>query len=182
MAQDKRICIGAFASAHGVRGEIKVKSFTADPADVAAYGPVEAEKGGATYTLKLLREPKPGLFVARVAELRTREDAEAVRGTKLYVARSKLPPPDEDEFYYEDLIGLHAVTSEGAPYGQVKAVLNHGAGDILELSQVPDVKSAVLIAFTKEAVPEIDFAAGQLTVVPPVDDPEAEDEEGQADA
>ena len=161
------ICLGAFAAAHGVKGEVKVKSFTATPADLATYGPLADEKGTRQFTLKLLRETKPGLFVARVDGITDRDQAETLKGIKLYVDRSVLPPPDEEEFYYEDLIGLKAVTEEGAPFGRVKAVLNHGAGDILELTQVPGEKGAKLIPFTKEAVPVIDFDAGQLTIVEP---------------
>ena len=178
MSKKPLICLGAFASPHGVRGEVKVRAFTAVPEDIAAYGPLTDEKGKQAYTLSLLRQPKPGLFVARVEGIETRDQAEALKGIKLYVARAALPPPGEDEFYYEDLVGLAAQTPDGASFGKVKAVLNHGAGDILELTGVPDKKGAVLIAFTKEAVPEIDFTAGQITVVPPPEDDPEEEQKG----
>ena len=162
---DRKICIGAFAGAHGVRGEAKVKAFTEIGADVCAYGPVTTDQG-TTYRLVFVREAKPGLVIIRSAQIASREEAEALKGQKLYVSRSALPPPDEEEFYHEDLVGLAAETVEGTPYGKVKAVVNYGAGDILELAQVPGEKGSVLIAFTKESVPEIDFAAGRVVVVP----------------
>ena len=166
----KRICLGAMAGAHGVRGEFKVKSFTGIPDDIAAYGPLEAEKGGRIFTLTLLRPTKPTIFVARAPEIKSREEAQELKGTKLFVPRDRLPPPDEDEFYYEDLVGLSAQTTEGKPWGMVKAVLNHGAGDLLEISQIPGVKGTRLISFTKEDVPEIDFSGQTITVVEPVED------------
>ncbi|WP_306252678.1 ribosome maturation factor RimM [Parvularcula sp. IMCC14364] len=171
----KRICLGAIAGAHGVRGEFKVKSFTARPEDIAVYGPLESEKGDRHFTLALVRPAKPTLFVARAPEIKTREEAEDLKGTKLFVSRDMLPPPDEDEFYYEDLVGLSVQTVEGKPYGKVKAVLNHGAGDILEISQIPDIKGTGLIPFTRQDVPTIDFASGVVVVVAPLldmDEPE----------
>lgn len=167
MDMKKPICLGAFAGAQGVRGEVKVKSFTAIPADIASYGSLADEKGQRQFSLELLRETKPGFFVARLDGVQSREQAEALKGVRLYVARSCLPPPAADEFYYQDLVGLKVRASDGANLGQVKAVLNHGAGDLLELIDEPGEKGTRLVAFTKEAVPEIDFAAGVLTVILP---------------
>ncbi len=165
----KRICIGALAGPHGVRGDFKIRSFTADPADVAAYGQVEAEKGGRRFTLKLLRMQKPGVFIAQAPEIKTREEAETLKGTKLFIARSCLPPPDEDEFYHEDLVGLKAQDADGNGYGKIKAVLNFGAGDLLELFQIPEVKGTRLLEFSHEYVPVIDFENNCITVSPPED-------------
>ncbi len=167
MTIKKRICVGAIAGAHGVKGDFKLKSFTSMPEDVAAYGPVETEDGAEVFTLTLLRGTKSGLFVARAVEVKSREQVETLKGTRLYVGRDRLPTPEEDEFYYEDLVGLKAQTTDGQAFGEVKAVLNHGAGDLLELRHIPDVKGSRILPFTKQAVPEIDFAAGTLTVSPP---------------
>ncbi|MBD0425664.1 16S rRNA processing protein RimM [Aquisalinus flavus] len=171
------ICIGTFAGAHGVRGEAKLRSFTEVPADAAGYGPVSTEDGR-SFTLKLVREAKPGLLIVRSPEIATREEAQGLAGTKLFVPRDRLPPPDDEEFYYEDLVGLAAITPDGAPFGTVKAVVNYGAGDLLELTGVPGEKGVLLIPFTKDAVPEIDFDTGKVTIDPPVyEEVESEDDE-----
>lgn len=159
----KRVCLGAFAGAHGVRGDVKVKSFTAAPEDVAAYGPVTTDDGR-RFTLTVVRAMKPGIVLARAREIGTREDAAALSGTLFYVDRAALPETEEDEFYLDDLVGLDAFTADGAPAGRVIAVHNFGAGDILELENAPNRKGAVLIPFTKESVPEIDAAAGRLVI------------------
>ncbi len=146
-----------------------MKSFTAVPADIASYGEVLVEGDSLALSLKLVRETRPGLFVARAAQVSTREQAEDLRGSKLYVDRSVLPLPEEDEFYYEDLIGLKTQTSDGVSFGKVKAVVNYGAGDLLELFQIPEVKGARLLSFTRELVPEIRFEEGIIIVAPPED-------------
>ncbi|WP_370336174.1 ribosome maturation factor RimM [Parvularcula marina] len=167
----RMVVVGQFAGTHGVRGGFKLRSFTEQPADIAAYGPVATEDGR-KLTIKLVRELKPGLFLCSAPEITSPEEGDAYKGALLHVARELLPPPDEDEFYLDDLVGMTAVTPKGAPAGQVKAVVNYGAGDLVELSQVPGRKGAVLLPFTKEAVPEIDLAAGQLTVILPEEDDE----------
>ena len=163
MTSEKRVCLGAFAGAHGVRGEAKIKSFTAAPEDVAAYGPVTTEDGR-RFSLTVIREMKPGVVLARAPEIASREDAAALAGTLFYVDRARLPETEEDEFYLDDLVGLSVFTAEGAPAGRVAAVHNFGAGDILELEGVPDRKKSILIPFTKKSVPEIDLEGGRLTV------------------
>ena len=168
--------VAQFAGAHGVRGEFKLRSFTEDPADAVAYGPLRTEDGRAL-TVRLVREAGPGLFVARAPEIAAREDCDAYAGAKLCVPRAALPAPEEDEFYLADLVGLEACTPDGAPAGRVKAVVNHGAGDLVELSGVPGRKGVVVIGFTRDEVPEVDVAGGTLTVVLP-DDGGAEPPEG----
>ena len=166
MTKGKRVCIGAFAGAHGVRGDAKVKSFTAAPEDVAAYGPVTTEDGR-RFSLTVIRVMKPGIVLARAPEIATREDAAALSGTLFYVDRAKLPETEEDEFYLEDLVGLSVFTVEGAPAGRVAAVHNFGAGDILEIA-LPDGE-AFLAPFTKEVAPTIDFAGGKIVIVRPAE-------------
>ena len=168
---DPLVVVAQFAGAHGVRGEFKLRSFTEDPADVASYGSLRTEDGR-TLTVRLLREAKPGLFVARAPEIAAREDCDAYAGALLSIPRAALPPPDEDEFYLSDLVGLRAVTPEGAPAGTVKAVVNHGAGDLIELSGVPDRRGVIVAAFTREVVPRVDVPGGTITVVLPEEDDE----------
>lgn len=176
----RRVCLGAFAGAHGVKGDAKVKTFTAEPESVAAYGPVQTEDGGRTFTLRFIRMLKPGLALVSAPEIASREDAAALAGTRLYVDRDALPAPgDEDEFYMDDLVGLTAVDETGAEAGRVAAVHNFGAGDILELNGVPGVKQALMIPFTKEAVPGVDLGAGTIAVARAALDAAAGKESGE---
>ncbi|MEM8986425.1 MAG: ribosome maturation factor RimM [Pseudomonadota bacterium] len=163
----KRVCLGAFAGAYGVKGEARVKSFAAAPADVASYGPLTSEDGARVFTLQRLKPLKADIFAAQIPEIKTREEAEALKGTRLYVDRAVLPPPAEDEFYYEDLVGLAAESVDGAPLGRVRAVFDHGAGDLLELVDIPGVKGARLAPFTKDGAPIVDIAGGRIVLNPP---------------
>lgn len=162
--ETKRICLGAFAGAHGVKGEAKIKTFTEAPENVAAYGPVTSEDGKLRFTLSFVKALKDGFVLVRAKEIKTREDAEALKGVRLYVDRDVLPAPEEDEFYLDDLVGLAAVDEDGLSLGAVRAVYNFGAGDLIELADIPGVKGVTLVPFTKEAVPEVDLSAGRLTV------------------
>ena len=160
-----RVCLGAFAGAHGVKGDAKIKTFTEEPGGVAAYGPVETEDGARTFTLRVVKILTDGFVIARAPELASREDALSLKGVRLYVDRAKLPAPtEEDEFYLDDLVGLAAYDEAGAPLGEVKAVHNFGAGDMLELFKIPGMKGLRLVPFTKEAVPDIDLEAGRVTI------------------
>jgi 16S rRNA processing protein RimM len=159
-----RICLGVITGPHGVRGAVRVKSFAAVPEDVAAYGPLEDESGARRFELSLAGTGK-GVVLARIAGIGDRDAAEALRGTRLYVARAALPAPAADEFYHADLVGLTAVLRDGVVLGEVKAVLSYGAGDSLELRR-PDGK-VLLVPFTRAAVPEVDVAAGRVVIEPP---------------
>ena len=162
-----RICVAQIGAAHGVRGEVRLWSFTGDPMAVASYGPLESEDGRQRFTIEALR-PAKDHFVARLAGVADRTAAEKLTNTKLYVSRDRLPPvEDDDTFYHADLIGLVAVTPDGAALGTVTAVHNFGAGDVIEIK--PDSGDALLIAFTETAVPKIDMKARRMTVVPPVE-------------
>jgi 16S rRNA processing protein RimM len=160
-----RVCLGAFAGAHGVKGESVVKTFTAAPENIAAYGPVRTEDGTRILTLEFVRETKPGLALVRAPEITSREDAQSLKGVRFYVDRIALPDTEEDEFYVDDLVGVSAVDEAGAPAGLVAAVHNFGAGDILELTDIPGVKGARMVPFSKAAVPEVNLALAQITVV-----------------
>lgn len=183
--QQRRICLGAVAAAHGVRGEVKIKTFTEAPEAVAAYGPVETEDGR-RLTLTVVRTLKDGLVLARAQEIKTREGAEALKGARLYVGRERLPAPGADEFYHEDLVGLAAFDDAGAPFGMVSAVYNFGAGDIIELKGVPGADGVRLVAFTRENVPAVDLDNGRIVVAAAVlaevfadDNPIVSDETGE---
>lgn len=159
---ERRVCIGQFAGAHGVRGEAKIKCFTAEEANVSAYGPLTTEDGARKFTLTFLRSPKPGLAIVRAPEIRDREDAMALAGKKLYAPRTALPPVEsDDEFYIEDLIGLEAASDAGRPLGRIAAVHNFGAGDVLEIKRGA---SALFVPFTLSALPHVDIASRRAIV------------------
>lgn len=160
------VCLGAVATAHGVRGELKLKCFTERPEDVAAYGPVYDRHGARLFALEVLRVV-PGGVIARADGVRDRSAAERLRGTALYVPRDALPAADEDEFYHDDLIGLDARDGHGTPLGVVRAVFDFGAGDLLEI--VTPGGKFLHVPFTKAAVPAIDLADGVVTVEPPAE-------------
>lgn len=160
----RRICLGAFAGAHGVRGEAKVKAFTQSEHGVADYGPVESEDGGRRFTLKFIRRLKPGLALVSAPEIRSREDAAALAGTRFFVDRAALPDAGDDEFYIEDLVGLDAEDDRNAPIGRIIAVHNFGAGDVLELEAASGRQGGLLVPFTRAAVPCIDIGARRVVI------------------
>lgn len=155
------ICIAAIAGAFGVKGEVKIKPFTEDPKACLTYGPLTDEAGKVIITPTRSRSIKKGLAVT-CKEVQTREQAEALKSTKLYVPRSALPKPGEDEFYYSDLIGLSVELLDGTPMGKVKTVNDFGSGDILEI-KTPGEKDW-FHPFTKEAVPRVDIAGGRIII------------------
>jgi 16S rRNA processing protein RimM len=157
-----RICIGAIAGAFGVAGEVRLKSFCSEPSDIASYGPLFSEDGSRQFRITLTK-PVTGGFGARIAGISSREEAEALRGTSLFVDRDRLPSLPDDEFYHADLIGLDVLDPGGEPVGTVVALYNHGAGDIIEISSARH-KSALLLPFTKAIVPNVDLSAGRLIV------------------
>jgi len=164
MAAD-RILVGAIAGAFGVKGEVRLKSFCAQPEAIAAYSPLWSADGTRSFELTALR-PVPGGLAARIAGVATKEQADALRGVGLHADRAKLPRLPDDEFYHADLIGLTAVDTGGAVLGTVSAIYNHGAGDILEIA-APGRKAPLLLPFTKAIVPTVDLAAGRIVADPP---------------
>ena len=159
------ICVGAIGGAYGVRGEVRLKSFCATPDDIETYSPLTTEDGAKTFSLAIIRPMKNG-FVARVAEVATKEEADALKGTQLFARRDQLPHLPNDEFYYTDLVGLEVFDTGGTSLGRVKAVQNHGASDLLEV-HAPGATTTVLLPFTKDAVPTVDLAAGRIVADPP---------------
>jgi 16S rRNA processing protein RimM len=162
----ERICVAQIGAAHGVRGEVKLRSFTEDPAAFNSYGPLESEDGNRRLEIETLR-PAKDHFVARIAGVADRDSAAKLTNVKLYVPRDRLPPvEDDDTYYHSDLIGLAAVTADGAALGTVKAVLNYGAGDIIEIATADDT-TPLMVPFTSAAVPTVDIEAKRIVVVPP---------------
>ncbi len=166
MSGEKRVCLGVFTGAQGVHGHAKTRSFTEDPTAIARYGPVTSEDRRRVFTLTLIRMLKPTVALVTAPEIKSREDAQALSGTKLFVPRHRLDLPDEDEFYFEDLIGLRAFGDDGTGLGLVAAVHNFGAGDILELRHIPGHKGSHMVPFTREAVPALSLKTQSLTIAP----------------
>ncbi|MDH3473430.1 MAG: ribosome maturation factor RimM [Rhodospirillales bacterium] len=174
---EPRICLGVVTGAHGVRGLLRVKSFTEAPEDLAAYGPLSDETGARRFALTVTGRAK-GAVLARIEGVGDRDKAEALKGTRLYVERAALPAPEEAETYYHaDLIGLAAEDTQGRPLGRVVAVENFGAGDLLEIAEGPGGQGgqggqgggSLLVPFTRAAVPVIDLEGGRLVVDPPAE-------------
>ena len=147
-----------------MRGAVRVKSFTADPEDVARYGPLEDESGERRFSLRLVGSAK-GVVIARLAGVADRDRAEGLRGLRLYLARAALPPTAAEEYYHADLIGLEAALADGTALGQVRAVHDFGAGDTLEIAR-PEGPPA-MVPFTRAIVPIVDLAGGRLVLDPP---------------
>ncbi|MEZ5676556.1 MAG: ribosome maturation factor RimM [Thalassovita sp.] len=162
---DELICVGTIAGAFGVRGEVRLKSFTADPEAIEDYNPLVTEDGSLSFEVGIIGPIKNGLSV-RLSSVTTKEDADALKGVNLYAPRSRLPSLPDDEFYYVDLIGVAVYDTGGTLLGQVKAVHDHGAGDLLEIHGA-GLRDSVLLPFTKAAVPTVDLTAGRIIADPP---------------
>jgi 16S rRNA processing protein RimM len=161
----ERVLVAEIGAAHGIRGEVRLRSFTEDPFAVKDYGPLESEDGARRFAIESLR-PAKDCLVARIAGVTDRTAAEGLRNTKLYVGRDRLPTTEDDEFYHADLIGLAAVAADGRALGQVVAVHNFGAGDLIELQPAAG-GAAVMLPFTAATVPLVDIAGRRIVVDPP---------------
>ena len=163
MAAD-RILLGVIGRPHGVRGLVHVQSYTADPTDLAGYGALSDESGRA-WTLAWRSDGVAQLTDAAGKPVADRNAAQALTNTKLFIERDRLPPPEEEEFYLSDLVGLQAVAPDGTALGQVLTVHDYGAGTSLEVGGA----APMIVPFTKACVPEIDVAAGRVVIVPPLE-------------
>ncbi|TKW68156.1 MAG: 16S rRNA processing protein RimM [Paracoccus denitrificans] len=161
----EKICVGAIAGAFGVHGEVRLKSFTTEAEDIASYGPLTTEDNARTFTVTLTRAVTGGIG-ARLSGVSTREEAESLRGVTLWAPRDALPVLPDDEFYHADLIGLDVLDTGGVVLGRVKAIYDHGAGDILEVTGA----QSLLLPFTRQVVPTVDLSAGRIIVDPPGSD------------
>ncbi len=160
-----KICVGAISGSFGVNGEIRLKSFCADPETIADYSPLTDEKGTRKFVISISKPVKNG-FAASVEGITTKEQADALRGVRLFASRDQLPTISDDEFYHADLIGLTVLDVGGAVLGKVHAVQNHGASDLLEI--IPNGPSdTVLLPFTNAVVPTVDLAGMRIIVDPP---------------
>jgi 16S rRNA processing protein RimM len=155
------ICVARIGAAHGVRGAVKLWTFTEDPLAVQAYGPLITRDGARRFEVASAREAN-GHLVVTLKGVATREEAERLNGIELYVARDQLPATDDDEYYHADLIGLAAVTAGDAPLGRVIAIHNFGAGDIIEIA--PPHGPTLLLPFTNAVVPTVDLAGGRVVI------------------
>jgi len=163
---EARVCLGVVGAPHGVRGAVRIKSFTDAPEAIAGYGALEDESGARRFTLCVVGMAKgEGMLIATLSGVGDRDRAEALRGLRLYLPRAALPPTAEDEFYHADLVGLTAALGDGTPLGMVIAVHDFGAGDMLEIGR--DVGGPVLVPFTRAAVPVVDLAARRVVLDPP---------------
>jgi 16S rRNA processing protein RimM len=156
-----QICVARIGAAHGVRGAVKLWTFTEDPLAVKRYGPLATKDGARSFEVTHAREAK-GHLVATLKGIATREDAERLNGLELYIAREKLPATDADEYYHADLIGLAAVNTADEPIGRVIAIHNFGAGDIIEIA--PPNGATMLLPFTHAVVPTVDLAGGRVVI------------------
>ncbi|WP_264212077.1 ribosome maturation factor RimM [Leisingera thetidis] len=159
------ICVGVVAGAFGVRGEVRLKSFCAIPEEIEDYSPLSNEDGSKSYSLTLTRPVKNG-FAALLGGIDTKEQADAVKGLRLFARRDQLPKLPDDEYYHTDLIGLEVYDTGGTLLGTVKSVQNHGASDLLEIHG-PGLKATVLLPFTLAAVPTVDLGQGRIIADPP---------------
>src|SRR5947207_13148852 len=156
-----QICVARIGAAHGVRGAVKLWTFTEDPLAVTRYGQLMTKDGARQFEVTHVREAK-GHLVATLKGIATREEAERLNGVELYVAREKLPETSEDEYYHADLIGLAAVDAAGEPLGRVIAIHNFGAGDIIEIA--PPNGATMLLPFTNAVVPTVDLEGGRVVI------------------
>jgi 16S rRNA processing protein RimM len=160
-----RICVAQIGAAHGIRGEVRLWSYTEDPAAIATYGALESEDGRLQFEIEDLR-PAKGFFVARLAGVTDRNAAERLTNIKLYIPRDRLPLiEDDDTFYHADLVGLAAVGPEGDTLGVVTAIHRYATTDVIEITPRSG-GDALLVPFTHESVPTIDIAGGRIVVVP----------------
>jgi len=169
--------LGIIVGVRGIKGEVRIKSFTDDPADIGAYGPLYDRTGDRRFDLKVTGTQK-GVVLARVDGVNDRTAAEALKKTELFIERDQLPAPEEDEFYHSDLEGLEAVTVSGETIGKVVGVFDFGAGPVVEIS------GNVMVPFTRAAVPEVDIECGRLVIDPPdglFEPPGKEEDESKED-
>ncbi len=158
------IALGVFGAPQGVRGEVRVKSYTLVPRAIAGYGPL-TDGRARMLVIEAARSLKDDMLVVRLAGVATREAAAALTGVELFAQRDQLPPPDADEYYHDDLVGLTALTHENQKLGRVVALSNYGAGDILEIAR--EDGETLLLPFTKAVAVEIDFSRGIIVIDPP---------------
>lgn len=174
-APDKKILMGKIGAAHGIKGEVRITTYTGHPEAIASYGPLETDRPGLSVTIESARLNKT-VLVARLEGVRDRNAAELLNGVSLFIDREQLPDPDdEDDFYHADLIGLDARLESGVSIGAVSALLNYGAGDLIEVRD-PRSGDTFLYPFTRTVVPTVRVSEGFLVIAPPLDAEPGEEE------
>jgi 16S rRNA processing protein RimM len=173
-ASQARVLLGEITTVHGVRGDVVIRSHTADPADITAYGALETAQGKPVPAIRVIRVTDRGV-IAHLAGIDDRTTAEALRGTQLWIARARLPAAQDGEYYHADLIGMTAISPDGTTIGSVIAVANFGAGDLLEV-QLTGSHETEFIPFTNNFVPTVDLATRSVSVIMPINDDEDEDQ------
>ncbi len=173
------ILLGRVGAAHGIKGDVSVRTFTGDPAAIGSYGPLTDKTGAKSFAVRVVRSNPKGGVIARFDGVANRNGAEALNGIDLYVDRARLSAAADGEFYHADLIGLKAVDAQGAAIGLIVAIVNFGAGDLLEI-RLEGISSTEFIPFTNACVPAIDLAAGVATVIMPEMTGEPEPASGEA--
>jgi 16S rRNA processing protein RimM len=161
---ERRLLMGRVLGAHGIKGVLRVLSYAAKPEDIAAYGPLEDESGARRFSLKLVGQARGALLV-EMPGISDRDQATALSGTDLYLPREALPPAEEGEFYWDDLVGLRVELSDGSAFGEVSEVHDYGAGVSLEVKR--EGAAPILVPFTNRAVPVVDIAGGRVVIDPP---------------
>ena len=164
VTSEELICVGAITGARGLQGEVRIKSFTANPKDISSYGDVFSENRERSFSIRIVGQAK-GQLLARLKGVDDRNAAEALKGTRLYIAKAALPEPGEDEFYFSDLIGLRVDLVDGGKLGSVKEVHDFGAGAILEVTG--GETGIVMVPFTRAVVPEVDMLNRRVVIDPP---------------
>jgi 16S rRNA processing protein RimM len=174
VAPTRKILMGRIGAAHGIKGEVRIQSFTAEPLALADYGPLDTDRPGLTIEIETARTTT-NVLVARLKGIGDRTAAEKLNGVELYIDRDRLPPADDDDFYHADLIGLEARLTDGSVLGKVSALPNFGAGDLIEVS---DARSGdtFLYPFTQRVVPEVHIAKGYLVIEVPIEAEPGEEE------
>jgi len=162
---EPRIIVGAIAGSFGVHGDVRLKSFCADPQAIADYSPLFTEDGTRSFDVTIKQSIKNG-FVVSLSGVKTKEDADALKGVTVFANRDQLPSLPDDEYYYTDLIGLEVFDTGGTKLGEVRLVVDHGAGDLLEV-HAPNLREPALLPFTKAAVPTVDLASKRIIADPP---------------
>jgi len=162
---EQMVCVGAIGGSYGVKGDARIKSFCADPRAIADYGPLTTEDGQREFSISLKGTLKAG-FAARLSNVNTKEQADALKGVRLYAPREALPDLPDEEYYHADLIGMIVLDTGGKELGKVSDVMNHGADDLLEV-RGKGIKDDALIPFTREIVPTVDMASGRIIIDPP---------------
>ncbi len=170
--KDRRILLGRIAGPHGIRGNVVIETYTGEPQDIAAYGPLQTEDGTRQLNVSVVRVTPKGV-IARLEGIGDRTGAETLKGLKLYVDRDRLPAAKEGEFYQTDLIGLRAEDDSGHLIGTVFAVQNYGAGDLLEI-RLEGRRKTELVPFTDAFVPLVDIASGRVVIALPSEEPETD--------